>query len=97
MVKVTKVVWTKQSRMALNEILDYRYAEIPKARKVVRTAIISASIGITFPEQFQKDDIFPEYRRIIVRDYKLLYKFKGTVVFILNIVCTKASNSSEDL
>jgi plasmid stabilization system protein ParE len=78
---VTKIVWTRQARSVLNDILDYRYSEIPEARKIVKTDIISASLNIIFPEQFQKDDIFPEYRRIIVRDYKILYSFKESIVF----------------
>lgn len=92
-----KVVWTRQARVALNEILDYRYGSIPIARKIVRNDIISASIGIVFPQQYRRDDIFPEYRMIIVRDYKILYKAEGTHIFIMNVVCTKASNSREML
>jgi len=90
--KVSKVVWTRQAKEALNEVLDYRYDENPTARKIVRTDIIQASMNITYPKQFQKDEIFPDYRRIIVRDYKILYSSKDTVVYILNVVCTLSLN-----
>lgn len=59
--KTTKIVWTRQAREALNEILDYRYKEIPIARKIVREDIITSSKQITFPEQYQRDDIYPKY------------------------------------
>jgi len=88
--KVHKVVWTRQARESLSAILEYRYAEIPSAYTTVRNDIIQASKNIVFSKQFQKDDIFPEYRRIIVRDYKILYKEIEAVVYILNVVCTKA-------
>ena len=88
--KITKIVWTRQARETLTEILDYRFKEIPTARKIVRKDIISSSKEITFSEQYQRDDIYPKYRRIIIRDYKLLYKESNNIVFIMNIVCTKA-------
>ena len=37
--KITKVVWTRQARESLNEILDYRYEKTPSARKIVRKDI----------------------------------------------------------
>lgn len=88
--KITKVVWTRQARESLNTILDYRYMEIPSARKIVRKDIIDASKQIVFLKQYQKDDIFPEYRRIVVRDYKVLYNEINGIVYILNVVCTRA-------
>lgn len=88
--KITKIVWVRQAREALSAILEYRYSEIPAAYKIVKKDIIDASKNITFSEQYHKDDIFPEYRRIIVRDYKILYKEKQGIVYILNVVCTKA-------
>lgn len=89
--KITKVVWTRQARESLNTILDYRYKEIPSARKIVRKDIIDASNQIVFAEQYQKDEIFPQYRRIIARDYKILYKEQKSIAFILTVVCTRAS------
>ena len=90
--KVRKVVWTRQARESLTGILEYRYAEIPLAYKIVRSDIIQASKNVVFSQQFQKDDIFPEYRRIIVRDYKILYKEIDAVVYVLNVVCSKADS-----
>jgi len=90
MSKVNKIVWARQAREALTAILEYRYSETPVAYEIVRKDIINASKNIVFSEQYQNDDVFPEYRRIIVRDYKILYKEKKGIVYILNVVCTKA-------
>ena len=87
--KISNVVWTKQARIALNDILDYRYQNAKSARRILRKDIINASRDIVFAKQFQKDDIYPKYRRIIVRDYKLLYREQNSIVFIMNVVCTK--------
>lgn len=92
--KISKVVWTLQARESLTAILDYRYKNIPTARKIVRKNIIDVTKHIVFADQYQKDEIFPQNRRIIVRDYKVLYKeIKGNI-YILNVVCTKASIES---
>ena len=88
-IKVRRIVWVRQAREALSEILEYRYSKIPTAYEIVRKEIINASKNIVFSEQYQQDDVFIEYRRIIVRDYKILYKVKEGTVYILNIVCTK--------
>ena len=88
--KINQVVWTRQARESLNAILDYRYKEIPSARKIVRKDLINSSKDIVFAEQYQQDDIFPQYRRIIVRDYKTLYKEQNGIAYILNVVCTRS-------
>ncbi|WP_218598697.1 type II toxin-antitoxin system RelE/ParE family toxin [Polaribacter sp. NJDZ03] len=85
--KITKVVWTRKAQESLLLILEYRYTKSPSVRK----DIIRASKEIQFAEQFQKDDILPEYRRIIVRDYKLIYSYEKEIVYILNVICTKAN------
>ncbi len=87
-----KVVWLKQATDSLKQILNYRYKDIPAARAIVKREILNASKKITFPEQYQKDEINPDFRKIIVRDYKLLYKEKNGLIYISTIICTKASS-----
>lgn len=88
--KVHRVIWTVYARDSLNEILDYRYSGVPKARKIVRLEILNASKGIVFTKQYQIDEINSKYRRIIVRDYKLLYLETGNTVYVMNVICTRA-------
>lgn len=90
---VKKVFWTLQAREALNDILDYRYKNLPTARKIVRKDIIDAAKEIVFSKQYQQDEIFPQYRKITVRDYRILYKDEEKNIYIMNVVCTRAGNS----
>lgn len=86
-----KVVWTREAQKSLNAILDYRYKDIPSARKILRSDIISSSKEIVFATQYQRDEVFSQYRRIRVRDYKILYKEIEGVVYIMNVVCSLAN------
>ncbi|MGB0275008.1 MAG: hypothetical protein ACPF9U_07245 [Flavobacteriaceae bacterium] len=88
--KAPPVFWTFQAKKALQQILDYRYKDAPKAREIVRMDIITSSKNIVFAEQFQRDDIYPAYRKISVRDYKILYTERKGKVYIMNVVCQKA-------
>lgn len=87
---VKKVVWTRQAQESLKEILEYRYADVTDARNIVRKDILAASKQIVFAKQYQRDEINPQYRRIIVRDYKLLYRESEGYVYIMTVICTKA-------
>ena len=86
-----KVVWTREARKSLKAILDYRYKDIPSARKILRSAIINSSKEIVFATQYQRDEVFSNYRKISVRDYKILYKEIKGVVYIMNVVCSLAN------
>ena len=83
-----KVVWTREARKSLNTILDYRYKDIPEARRILRSEIINSSKEIVFATQYQRDEVFSNYRKISVRDYKVLYKEIDGVVYIMNVVCS---------
>ena len=56
---------------------------------------MNAAKKINFSEQFQRDEIESEYRRIIIRDYKLLYKEENQVVFIVKIFSLKRDSSAQ--
>lgn len=86
-----KVVWTREARKSLKAILDYRYKDIPSARKILPSAIINSSKEIVFATQYQRDEVFSNYRKISVRDYKILYKEIKGVVYVMNVVCSLAN------
>ena len=86
-----KIVWSKTAKAELKSIYNYWFYK-RKARqgaKNIRADILKASRKITFTNQFQQDEIEPTYRRIIVRDYKLLYKEISGKIVILKIFGTK--------
>jgi hypothetical protein len=51
--------------------------------------MLRATKELQFAEQYQQDEIEPEFRRIIVRHYKLLYIEENGVVFIARIFDTR--------
>lgn len=88
-----KVIWTNRAIDQLRAIHDYiKYNNrSPQGAINVKNDILSASKGIVFKDQYQQDEIQPEYRRIIVRHYKLLYKEKDGNIYILRVFDTYQS------
>ena len=53
--------------------------------KKIRDEIIAAPKTIIFPEQFQIDEYIAKCRRIIIRNYKILYSAEGTAITIISV------------
>ena len=89
MAKLT-TVWTDRAKAQLKQIHDYlKYKKkTPQGAANVKRDLIRASKGVTFVEQYQKDDINPNYRRIVVRHYKLIYKEDKGRIIILRVFDT---------
>ena len=85
-----KTVWTNRAKAQLKQIHDYLKYEkkTPQGAANVKRDLIEASKGLTYPEQYQKDDINPNYRRIVVRHYKLIYKEEKGKIIILRVFDT---------
>ncbi|MEQ8243257.1 type II toxin-antitoxin system RelE/ParE family toxin [Fulvivirga sp.] len=86
-----KVVWTKQAKEALKDIYDYYKEKSLQGAKNVKEDLLKAPKSIYFSKQYQLDDINPKYRRIVVREFKILYKEDQDVIQILDIICTRQS------
>lgn len=86
----SKTIWTKQATVQLKQIYTYiKYVQkSPQGAKNVLNDILNAGNSITFFEQFQKDEINPNYRRIIVRNFKLLYREENGRICIVQIYAT---------
>jgi plasmid stabilization system protein ParE len=87
--KVTKVEWTDTAKAALKNVFDFHAKYSEQSAENIVNDIIDTADTIVFTHQYQIDDINPNYRRMVVRDYKVLYKVNRKVVFIMNIVSTK--------
>ena len=87
--KIQQVNWTLQASEALENIFEF-YADksIQGAINVVNE-IIEKTNSIRYPDQYQMDEFNPAYRRLIVRDYKVLYFTIETTVFIIHVVSTR--------
>ncbi len=86
-----KIVWTKQAHRTLKSINDYYKEKSPQGALNVKNDLLQSPKTIHFAGQCQVDDINPKYRRIVVRDFKLLYKESDGIIHIMDIVCTKQS------
>jgi len=86
-----KIVWTAQAKAALKFIYDYYKDKSLQGAKNVKIDLLESPKKIIFSKQYQVDDINPKYRRIVVREYKVLYKEYGGVIQVMDIVGTKQS------
>lgn len=68
------VVWTKQAKESLKSIYEYYRDKSPQGAKNVKKDLLKSPKTIEFSRQYQVDEINPKYRRIVVRDFKVLYK-----------------------
>ncbi|MBW1655844.1 type II toxin-antitoxin system RelE/ParE family toxin [Flavobacterium quisquiliarum] len=84
-----KVVWTHTAKNQLKTIFNYYKEKSVQGAYNIKSEILNTTKTIRFSEQYQKDEIEPEYRRIIVRDYKILYLVEDQVVYISKIFSTK--------
>lgn len=86
-----RIIWSKQAIAAVKSIYDYYKEKSLQGAKNVKTDLLQSPKTIHFSKQYQVDDINPNYRRIVVRDYKILYKEKNNVIQVVDVVCTKQS------
>ena len=84
-----KVIWTKTAKEQLKAIFYFHSNNSTQSAQNLKNEILKTAKEIYFIEQYQKDEIEPEYRRFFVKNYKILYsEFEG-VVFIARIFNTK--------
>ena len=95
--KYLKVIWTAKTKEQLKSIYIYYKNEKKtlQGAKNVKNDILKASKEIVFATQYQEDEIQPEYRRIIVRHYKILYKEIDSKIVILRIFNTSKKPESQ--
>jgi plasmid stabilization system protein ParE len=88
-----RIVWSLQAKTSLKKIFDY-YNEIsPQGAKRVKEDLLRCPKTIKYSKQYQVDEINPKYRRIVVRDFKVLYKETSSEILILDIISTRQDPS----
>lgn len=85
-IKTISITWTSRAKLDVKHI----YSQLLNKNSIdvsqkIRDEIINAPKMIIFPEQFQIEEYMPELRRIIVRNYKILYSVKGTTISIISV------------
>jgi plasmid stabilization system protein ParE len=86
-----KIIWTVQAKAALKNIYDYYKEKSLQGAKHVKTDLLLSPKAIHFAKQYQIDDINPKYRRIVVRDFKVLYKEETDTIYVMDIISTRQS------
>ncbi len=86
-----KIIWSTPAKKSLRDIFDYYKTKSVQGAKNVRTDLVQAPKTIRFAEQYQQDDINPKYRRIVVRDFKVLYLEKDEAIHIIDIISGRQS------
>jgi plasmid stabilization system protein ParE len=87
MQKPIKILWDIQAKADLKLIFEFNKLKSLQGAKNVIRDIVAQSNNIYFVEQYQVDECLGEpYRRMIVRDYKIIYKIhSATEISILQI------------
>lgn len=86
-----KIVWSLQAKSSLKAIYDFYKEKNLQGAQNVKSDILSSPKKIYFAEQYQQDDINPRYRRIVVRDYKVLYLERENEIRVVDVVSTRQS------
>jgi plasmid stabilization system protein ParE len=87
MQKPITIYWDNAAKADLKLIFEFiKIKSIQGAKNVVKDIVIQSK-NIHYPEQYQFDEILGEpYRRMVVRDYKIIYKVHSdTEIRILQI------------
>jgi plasmid stabilization system protein ParE len=85
------IIWTKQAITAVKNIYNYYKEKSLQGAKNVKSDLLQSPKAIRFSKQYQVDDINPNYRRIVIRDYKILYKEIKNTIQIMDVISTKQS------
>ena len=95
MQKPITILWDNQAKANLKLIFEFIKLKSPLGAKNVIRDIVVQSKNIHFAKQYQEDEFLGEpYRRIIVRDYKIIYKIHSeTEIRILQIFDTRQNQS----
>lgn len=95
MSEVKNVVWTNEAKNQLKTIFNFYKEKSVQGANNVKNDILKTTKNIRFSEQYQKDEIESEYRRIVVRDYKILYREENGVVYIVRVFSNKRDPISQ--
>ena len=86
-----KIIWAKQARDALKVIYNFYKKKSVQGAENVKSDLLQSPKTIYYAKQYQIDEINPSFRRIVVRDYKVLYKEINGTIQVMDIVSTRQS------
>ena len=86
---IYEIFWTTNAKLDLKDIylsLIHKFS-LSVASKVTDEIFESVN-SITFPDQFQTDEYRIDCRRMITRNYKILYQFHHNKIYVIRIFNT---------
>lgn len=87
MPKLPTIIWSNIAKADLRSIYNsLLFKNSKETTRKIREEITSAPEAVVFPEQYQFDEIHTKYRRIVVRNYKLLYRIEDKTIRIISVV-----------
>lgn len=83
------VFWTNNAKEDLKDIYHSLKEKVSlESAQKIRDELFESPNNIIFLEQFQLDEYRLDCRRIVVRNYKLLYQIKDSSIFIIRVFNT---------
>ena len=94
MIHSIAILWDDQAKADLKLIFEFIKLKSAQGAKNVIKDIVVQTKDIHFVEQYQVDEFLGEpYRRMIIRDYKIIYKIHSdTEIRILQIFDTRQNS-----
>jgi len=86
-----KIIWSLAAKNSLHDIYLYHLQFSKSNALKLKKLILNAPKTIVFSKQYQIDEINPKYRRLIVKQYKLIYLEINNAIWILDIVSSLQS------
>lgn len=84
-----KVIWTNKSLTDIEDIFDYlKFKVSTESASEIIDEIYAAPQNIIFVNQFQIDQFRKDCRRIIVRNFKILYYSENEIIYIVRVFNT---------
>lgn len=81
-----KIFWTENAKEDLREIyISLKNNTSKETARKIRDQLFNSPNEIVFAEQFQLDEYRIDCRRIIVRNFKILYQIKDDSIFIIKV------------
>ena len=97
MERVKKIIWTLEIAKDLENIYNFYAEKSERAASRVIEEIISEVENLKFARQYQADELNPNYRRIIVGHYKVVYRVKKNELVVLRAFDTRSNPDNQFL
>lgn len=81
-----EIFWTSNAKEDLKEIYISLKNKISKETAIkIRNELFNCTNEIVFAEQFQLDEYRLDCRRIVIRNFKILYQIRENSIFVIRV------------